>query len=250
MSEQPRYDAIGAGYGRTRRADPRIAAALWQALGDANAVANIGAGTGSYEPPDREVIAVEPSAVMIAQRPSTAAPVVQGVAERIPLPDGSVDVAMAVFSDPHWDDPGAGLAEMRRIARDRVVALTIDHTVGDHFWLLRDYLPEYRAVRSRETDTLCRLGSAQGATVEVVPVPWDCEDGFFRAFWRRPRAYLDPTIRAGISVFHRLSPDYVTAAMGQLAFDLSSGEWRERYAELLDLEELDLGIRLLTWLDV
>jgi hypothetical protein len=246
MSEPPRYDLIGTGYAATRIEEPRIAHALWEALGDAASVANIGAGTGNYEPRDRDVIAIEPSAVMIAQRPLGAAPALRGVAERIPLADASVDAAMAVFSDSHWDDCELGLAEMRRVARKRVVALTINHGADDHFWLLRDYLPGYRRLRAGETG-LWELAAETGATSEPVPVPWNCLDGFLRAFWRRPRAYLDPAIRAGISVFHRLAAEPVEEAMHHLAADLASGVWRERYGDLLDLEAIDLGLRLVVW---
>lgn len=247
VSGVPRYDVIGATYAATRKQELKIARAIWEALGDASSVANIGAGTGNYEPRDREVIAVEPSEVMIAQRPSGAAPVVRGVAERIPLEDGSVDAAMAVLTDQHWDDCQAGLAEMRRVARDRVVSFTLDYEVGDHFWLTRDYLPEARSLRREDGENLYALALRSEAAIQTIPVPWDCADGFYLAYWRRPRAYLDPVVRAGISVFHRLDPEYVTEAMLQLGEDLASGEWRERYAQLLDLEELDLGLRLVVW---
>jgi hypothetical protein len=242
----PRYDLIGAGYTATRHEDPRIAEVLWAALGDASSVANIGAGSGNYEPRDREVVAIEPSSVMVAQRPANAARAIQGVAERIPLEDASVDAAMTVFSDQHWDDCALGLAEMQRIARNRVVALTIDHSVGDRFWLLRDYVPEYRQLRSERLG-LCELAVETGAAIQPVAVPWDCVDGFFRAFWRRPLAYLDPAVRSGISVFRRLDPAYVDEAMRRLADDLASGLWRERYSDLLDIAEFDLGVRLVVW---
>ena len=230
----------------TRREDPRIAAVVWDALGDASSVANIGAGTGSYEPRDRDLIAVDPSQVMLAQRPTGAAPATRGFAEQIPLEDASVDAAMAVFTDQHWDDCVQGLAEMQRIARRRVVALTINHEIGDRFWLIRDYLTRYRPLRS-VSGGLWELGLEGGADVRAVPVPWDCVDGFFRAFWRRPRAYLDPRVRAGISVFRRLDPAYVEESMQWLASDLASGLWRERHDDLLDVDELDLGIRLIVW---
>jgi hypothetical protein len=247
VSEPPRYDQIGGTYSATRRQDPRIARLIWDALGDCSSVANIGAGTGNYEPPDREVVAVEPSDVMIAQRRPDAAPVVRGVAEQIPLEDGSVDAAMAVLTDQHWNDCRAGLAEMRRIARDRVVSLTLDFEVGDHFWLTRDYLRGARSLRPDAGESLYSLAREDDAAIQAVPIPWDCSDGFYLAYWRRPRAYLDPVVRSGISVFHRLDPEYVAEAMLHLGEDLASGEWRERYGDLLDLDELDLGLRLAVW---
>ncbi len=243
-SGPPRYDLIGDGYAATRHEDPRLAAVLREALGDAASVANIGAGTGNYEPRDLEVIAVEPSAVMRAQRPAEAAAAIDGRAEAIPLPDASVDAALAVFSDLHWDDCAAGLAELRRIARRRVVVLTIDHAVGDSFWLLRDYLPQARRLRAPGGGLAALSADAERTP---VPVPWDCRDGFFRAFWRRPRAYLDPRLRAGMSVFRRLDAEYVEDAMAALTDDLVSGLWRERYGDLLDVEEFDVGVRLLVW---
>jgi SAM-dependent methyltransferase len=247
VAEVPLYDEIGGTYTVTRREDARIAQAILAALGDAASVANVGAGTGNYEPRDREVVAIEPSAVMIGQRAGDAAAAIHGFAERIPLDDGGVDAAMAVLSDQHWDDCRAGLAEMRRIARRRVVALTLDYEVGDRFWLTQEYLPEARSLRRPDGENLYALAAGGGAAIDVVPVPWDCSDGFFLAYWRRPRAYLDPVVRAGISVFHLLDSEYVEHAMARLADDLASGEWRARHEDLLDLEELDLGLRLIVW---
>jgi hypothetical protein len=248
MDSPPAYDLMGRGYTTTRHEDPRIAQAIWEALGDASSVANIGAGTGNYEPRDREVIAVDPSYVMLAQRRPDAAPAIQGTAEQIPLADASVDAAMAVMTDQHWRDRSLGLAEMRRIARRRVVALTLDEAPRDHFWLTRDYLTEYASLRSRRDPNLYELAVA-GATAMIrpVPVPHDCADGFALAFWRRPDAYLDPAVRAGISIFHLLDAGHVESAMQRLADDVASGAWTERNRDLLDLDELDLGLRLVTW---
>jgi SAM-dependent methyltransferase len=247
MEQAPAYDVMGVGYTTTRREEPRIARLLWEALGDAASVANIGAGTGNYEPRDREVIAVEPSAVMIAQRPPEAAPAIQGTAEQIPLEDASVDAAMAVITDQHWDDRARGLAEMQRIARRRVVALALDLSPREDFWLMRDYLTDYEPASVRTDPSLYDLAVAGDAAVEPVPVPHDCADGFALAFWRRPRAYLDPRVRAGISVFHILDAAHVEDAMRCLAADLENGEWQRRNGHLLELDELDLGLRLLTW---
>jgi SAM-dependent methyltransferase len=247
VDRRPAYDVIGVGYPATRREDPRIAQAIWEALGDAASVANIGAGTGNYEPSDRDVIAVEPSELMIAQRPAGAAPAVQGTAEDIPLADASVDAAMAVITDHHWADRALGLAEMGRVARQRVVALTIDFDPRAEFWLTRDYLTEYRPPEPARGPGLYELALASSATIRPVPVPHDCADGFALAFWRRPSAYLDPGVRAGISVFHQLDGEHVERAMQRLADDLASGRWKEQNQELLDLDELDLGLRLVAW---
>ncbi len=236
------YDRIGASYAATRRADPRIAARLWVALGDANTVVNVGAGAGSYEPADRAVVAVEPSATMIAQRAPGSAPVVQARAEALPFADGAFDVAMAVLSDHHWSDRAGGLRELRRVAR-RAVVWTFDSSMADAYWAVRDYFPGFLSLRGM---SLAQLADALGATrVEPVPIPWDCRDGFFLAWWRRPQAFLDPVVRANVSVCQLLDPDEVAAGVAQLRADLDSGAWSRANGELLEREELDLGMRLL-----
>jgi SAM-dependent methyltransferase len=237
------YDAIGVEYSGQRRTDPRIAARIWEALGDAKTVLNVGAGTGSYEPPDREVTAVEPSRVMRAQRPQGAAPCVAAHAEALPFADGRFDAAMAVLSDHHWQDPMAGLREMRRVA-NRVVIFQWDNTrIGD-FWLVRDYLAEFLAV-ARARPTLAERADAIGAAAAPVPIPWDCQDGFFHCYWRRPDAYLQPAVRRGSSVWAAVGPEAEHRAVSALRADLVSGAWHERNGALLELEEAELGARLL-----
>jgi SAM-dependent methyltransferase len=244
VSTDALYDRIGRTYTTTRREDPRLAAAIHAGLGDAVTVVNVGAGTGSYEPTDRKVVAIEPSPVMIAQRPRDAAPAVIASAEDLPLADRSVDAAMAVLSDHHWRDRTQGLREMRRVARRRAVVFQHDPRVGAEFWLVRDYLPTFaRRLEGKRLDELMRpLGDID---VREVPIPHDCRDGFLGAFWRRPHAYLDPAVRAGISVFALLPEDEVEAAVSRLRADLESGEWERRNAAILDREELDLGFRVI-----
>ncbi|MFF8814189.1 MerR family transcriptional regulator [Streptomyces pactum] len=240
------YDAIGGAYPATRRTEPRIAAQIWDALGDARTVLNVGAGTGSYEPADREVTAVEPSAVMRAQRPAGSAPCVAAAAESLPFGDHSFDVAMAVSTVHHWRDPMAGLREMRRVAR-RVVVLTFDTDEPgwqDRFWLTRDYLPEFAAVLSG-FPSLAGMAGAIGARAEPVPVPWDCADGLFEAYWRRPEAYLEDRVRRAMSVWTRVGPEAEQRAVRSLGDDLCSGRWAERNGELAGLDTADLGLRLL-----
>ena len=246
MSSAQLYDTIGATYTLTRRTEPRIAAQIWAALGDARTVVNVGAGTGSYEPGDRDVVAVEPSALMRAQRPPDAAPCIAGVAESLPFDDGSFDAAMAICTVHHWPDPIAGLREMRRVA-GRVVVLTFDgdETLWrDRFWLTRDYLPEVEDLLAG-WPSIGELAGAIGARVEPVLIPWDCADGFFEAYWRRPEAYLDERVRRGISVWARLGPEAERRAVDGLRDDLASGRWVERNRDLLDLDAADLGLRLL-----
>ncbi|MCU1494546.1 MAG: transcriptional regulator, MerR family [Acidimicrobiaceae bacterium] len=220
-------------YTATRRTEPRIAAHVWAALGGARTVLNVGAGTGSYEPPDRDVTAVEPSWVMRSQRPASAARCVAATTESLPFGDKRFD----------WQDPIAGMSEMQRVAR-RVVVFTCDtsdRTWRRRFWRTRDYLPEVAASR---IGLATELASAIGARVEPVLIPWDCVDGFFEAYWRRPEAYLDENVRRGISVWAGLGPEVEQRAVRSLRDDLVSGRWAERNRDLLDLEVADLGLRL------
>jgi hypothetical protein len=238
------FDTIGATYAATRPTEPRIAARIWAALGDARTVVNVGAGTGSYEPPDREVTAVEPSAVMRAQRPVGAAPCVAGVAGSLPFADQSFDAAMAVSTDQHWPNAIAGYREMRRVAR-RVVTFHFDISrLESDFWLIRDYMPEHRQL-SAGRPTLTERARAIGARLEPVPIPWDCCDGNFPSYWRRPEAYLDEQVRRAVSVWHAVGPAVEERVVRDLRADLKSGRWVRRNSELLDLDEIDLGGRLL-----
>ena len=239
------YDAIGGAYTATRRTEPRIAAQVWNALGDARTVLNVGAGIGSYEPPGREVTAVEPSAVMRAQRPAAAAPCVAAAAESLPFEDQSFDAAMAFSTVHHWQDPIAGLREMRRVAR-RVVVFTFDASDAEwrrRFWLIRDYLPEVAGLVAGWS--LAELADAIGARTEPVLIPWDCADGFFEAYWRRPEAYLDDHVRRAVSMWTRVGPEAEQRAVRSLRDDLASGRWAERNRELADLDAAELGLRLL-----
>lgn len=240
------YDTIGATYASTRRPDPRIAARIHRALGDAATVINVGAGTGSYEPAET-LWAVEPSEVMIAQRPAGSAPALQASAEAIPLADDSADAVMALLTVHHWDDLEAGIAELRRVARRRVVILTFDSAVNRRFWLLDEYLPEAAAVDHVHAVPLDRLTTLLGgaARIETVPVPHDCTDGFLAAYWRRPHAYLDPQVRAGISLFAQSSNDIIQPGLTRLSDDLTSGHWHHHHANLLNHPTLDAGYRLL-----
>jgi SAM-dependent methyltransferase len=248
------YDRIGRSYVATRAEDPRIARAIHAALGDARTVLNVGAGAGAYEPRDREVTAVEPSATMRAQRPPGAAPCIEARAEALPFADAAFDATMAVLSDHHWSDRLAGLRELRRVGR-RAVVFQWDPAYVDAFWLTREYLaspsgssPAFGLTsfaRGRE-GRFAAVRAALGATrEEVVPIPHDCRDGFLMAYWRRPEAYLDPAVRANISVFALLDPGEVDAMIATLRADLESGAWQRHNADLLARDEYDFGYRLL-----
>jgi hypothetical protein len=238
------YDRIGSGYTGTRRPDRRIAHAVEVALGDARTVVNVGAGTGSYEPTDRDVVAVEPSATMRAARPAGSAPCLAAEAEALPLADASVEAAMAVYSDMHWRDRRRGIAEMTRVSARRVVVLTVDRDAAMRYWLTRDYLPGANGLFA----PLVRVTSLlPGCRVTTVPISHDCADGFVHAFWRRPRALLDPRVRATMSLFARLEPGAVERGLARLGADLESGAWQRRNRDILGSDALDLGHRLVVW---
>lgn len=243
----PAYDRMGVGYTEVRRADPRIEARVHAALGDARVVLNVGAGAGSYEPRDRETIAVEPSPVMIAQRPPGAAPAIQGVAEDIPLGDKSVDATMGIFTLHHWADVERGLAEVVRVTRRRIAFVTLDLDATAEMWLCRDYLPEIVVHDRRVFPTIERLGELlPGLRIEPLLVPAGCTDGFCIALWDRPEAHLDPQVRRASSIWHQLPEEVTARGLERLRADLDSGEWDRRHGELRTRSELDVGLRLVT----
>jgi SAM-dependent methyltransferase len=240
------YDEIGHRYVVTRQPDPCIAQAIRAALGAARTVLNVGAGTGSYEPADLQVVAVEPSRAMIQQRPAGSAPVVQAVAEHLPWVDAAFDATLAILTIHHWHDRAAGLAELRRVARHRVVLLTWDPAYCDAFWLITRYVPEILDLDMPRFPSMAELSRCLGQ-IEVRPVliPHDCQDGFLGAFWRRPAAYLDPNVRRAISGFAQLPPAVVNAGLAHLAEDLRSGQWDAQFGWVREQTQLDLGYRLI-----
>ena len=239
------YDRIGGQYRRGRQEDPRIAAPLWAALGDASPVLNVGAGSGSYEPTDRVVVAAEPSAVMLSQRPPRGAPAVRAVAEVLPFRTGAFGAAMGVLTLHHWRDRARGLAEMRRVSQGPVVLFLRDPQVVRSWWLHHYFPATARLEASRETP-LGQVAQSLGGRFEAisVPIPADCTDGFNAAYWSRPEAYLDPDIWRPMSALS-LIPDADRAdGMRRLSADLASGEWDQRWGHLRGLTELDLGYRV------
>jgi SAM-dependent methyltransferase len=244
MTARVDYERHGRTYAAHRRADPRIAARIHEALGDARTVLNVGAGAGSYEPEDRWVLAVEPSATMRTQRPAGAAPAIAARAEALPLDDGAVDAAMACVTIHHWESPEAGLAELRRVARGPVVIFTfeLDYLPAWQHEFLREAvaqeLPRFPAI----DDVAAALGGS--TRVERIPTPGDCTDGFFEAFWRRPEALLDPAVRSAQSVWALLEPKVEQRIVERLADALDSGAWDAEHSYLREQEDLQGALRL------
>jgi SAM-dependent methyltransferase len=246
VTRATRYDTIGRTYTSTRRADPRIAQQIATSLGDATRVVNVGGGTGSYEPDDRFVVAVEVSQTMLRQRSADAAPAVQSRAEALPFPDAAFDAALATLTVHHWEHLERGLSEMQRVARRQVIFF-FEPTLSRDFWLFAEYFPEIAELDSeRAAPGVERLAATLAVRrVEPVPVAADCRDGFAACYWNRPEAYLDPVVQAGISSFAQLEPEVRRAGTERLRRDLASGAWDDRHGELRDLGEFDICYRLL-----
>jgi SAM-dependent methyltransferase len=244
MSARVDYERHGGTYGRHRRADPRIAARILAALGDSRSVLNVGAGTGSYEPGDRWVLAVEPSATMRAQRPAAAAPVIAARAEALPLDDDAVDAAMACVTIHHWEPPAAGLAELRRVARGPVVIFTFE--LEDLPAWQQEFLHEGLVKEQPRFPAIDDIARALGGRtrVERIPTPGDCADGFFEAFWRRPEELLDPDIRSAQSMWRLLEPGAEQRIVERLAAALDSGAWDAEHGHLRRKHSFEGALRL------
>jgi SAM-dependent methyltransferase len=238
------YETHGRGYARQRRPDPRIATRIQAALGGASTVLNVGAGAGSYEPRDRWVLAVEPSATMRAQRPADAAPALACAAESLPLDDDSVDAAMACVTIHHWEDRAAGLAELRRVARGSVVVFTFE--LADLIPWQLDYFAEPMALERPRFGTTDEVAAELGGRVRVesIPTPANCADGFFEAYWNRPEVLLDPAVRASQSIWQLIEPEDEERIIARLAADLASGKWDEEHGALRDHDSYEGSLRL------
>ncbi len=235
-----KYDTIGINYAELRRPDPRIAKVIHAALGTARTVLNVGAGTGSYEPTDRSLFAVEPSIEMIRKRTPSSSPVVRAFAGALPFRANSFDAAMAILTVHHWPDKAAGLLEVRRVTRGPIVLLTFDPS---HRPWLTDYLPELATLDEAQMPSMSDCQRWLGP-VHITPVlvPHNCSDGFLYAYWRRPMAYLDARVRSGSSSFWTIRN--AESGLQRLAHDIETGAWERRHADLLALDAYDAGYRL------
>lgn len=238
------YERHGRTYAQHRRSDHRIAAPIHAALGDARTVLNVGAGAGSYEPADRWVLAVEPSATMRAQRPAGAATAIDARAEALPFDDDTFDAAMACVTIHHWQSAQAGLAELRRVSRGPVVIFTfeLDHLPA---WQ-QEYLHEGLLLERPRFPALADISRALGGAtrVERIPTPGDCHDGFFEAYWRRPEGLLDPSVRGAQSMWALLAPSVEQRIVERLATALESGAWDAEHGHLRELDSFDGALRL------
>jgi len=240
------YGAIGAGYSKYRQPEPRIAAFINGALDDAKKVLNVGAGAGSYEPLDREVTAVEPSASMRAQRPPHLSAAVDGVAERLPFPDNHFDAAMATFTVHQWADVQAGLHEMRRVTRGPVLILTCDPDEVEHFWL-NSYAPQVLATEARRYPSLGRITAALGDPTDIlqVSIPLECKDGFNEAYYGRPERLLEDQARLACSAWNFVDRSVSDQYVQHLRRDLDTGVWDSRHGHLRTQPEFHGSLRLI-----
>jgi len=239
------YGFIGREYSRYRQAEPVIARRIEVVLGSVRSILNVGAGAGSYEPVDRAVTAVEPSAAMRAQRPLHLPAAVDAVAERLPFADGHFDAAMATFTVHQWTNLEAGLAEMRRVTRGPVVILSCDPVLVQRFWL-NDYAPDVLATEARRYPGLDRIGAGLGGTVDIapVPVPLMCRDGFNEAYYGRPECFLDDGARLACSAWSFVSPETASACIAHLRRDIQGGVWDRRHGYLRAQPDYDCSLRL------
>jgi hypothetical protein len=238
------YERYGRTYAQHRRADPRIAARIDAALADARTVLNVGAGAGSYEPRDRWVLAVEPSATMRAQRPPNAAPALSARAEALPFDDDAFEAAMACVTIHHWESAETGLAELRRVSRGPVVVFTFELDALPAWQL--EYLREGVAKEQPRFPAIDDIAAALGGhtRVERIPTPGDCVDGFFEAFWRRPEALLDPQVRSAQSVWALLEPEVEQRIVERLTAALDSRAWDAEHGHLREQDSFDGALRL------
>jgi len=240
------YGAIGRDYSKYRQPEPRIAALINQALGPARTVLNVGAGAGSYEPWDREVVAIEPSESMRAQRPSRLPAAINAMAEKLPFPGSHFDASMATFTVHQWADLSAGLKELRRVTRGPVLILTCDPRRVQDFWL-NAYAPEVLATEARRYPSLESMGALLGGSIAVIPVPipLNCKDGFNEGYYGRPEMLLDEGARLACSAWSFVDKSLAEKYTDHLRREIREGAWDAKYGELRKQPEFDGSLRLI-----
>jgi SAM-dependent methyltransferase len=241
------YDKLGQKYSGYRQTDPRIAAYVNKALGNAKTVLNVGAGAGSYEPTDRYVVAVEPSIVMRKQRlANNKIPAINAKGDNLPFDDNSFDATMAMVTIHHWPDMDKGLKELRRVTKERVIIMTFDPSALDNFWNVH-YFPELIAVEKARYPTIEFIKNALGGNCEVleIPIPLDCVDGFQEAFYGRPEAFLEKEVRLSQSAWGFLSEEVQDRLVKKLDDDLKSGEWDKKYGHYRTQPFFTCALRLI-----
>jgi len=227
------YDQFGQTYSGHRATDPRISEQVFKALEGATTILNVGAGAGSYEPLDKYVVAVEPSAEMRKQRLLNGkTPAIDATAESLPFDDNSFDASMAMVTVHHWPDMEKGLRELKRVSKKKVVIMTFDPDGLDDFWNAH-YFPELVAVEKQRFPKNDLVINALGGHCDIVPVPIpiDCVDGFQEAFYGRPEAFLSKEVRLNQSAWGFLPAGTEEQIVQRLADDLTSGEWDRKYGE-------------------
>jgi SAM-dependent methyltransferase len=240
------YETHGHGYARVRRPDPRIAALIHDALGDARTVLNVGAGAGSYEPVDRDVTAVEPSASMRSQRPAHLSVAIDAVAEDLPFPDKHFDAAMGTFTIHQWPDLKAGLGEMRRVTRGPVLILTCDPDEVQSFWL-NDYAPDVLSTEARRYPSMAAIRDGFATEIDIlpVPIPLDCRDGFNEAYYGRPEMLLEDGARLSCSAWSFVTPEVAAGYIDRLRTEIEDGRWDEKYGQLRMQPEFEGSLYLI-----
>jgi SAM-dependent methyltransferase len=243
------YDSSGKTYSSRRETEPKIAEYIYRSLGDAKTVLNVGAGAGSYEPEDRYVVAIEPSATMRSQRLANGkTPAINASADHIPFDDMAFDAVTAFLTIHHWPDIKKGLSELQRVAKRKVVIMTFDPEALDRFWNA-EYFPEVIAVEKQRYPTMEFITATLGDHCEIVevPVPLECVDGFQEAFYGRPEAFLDKQIRLAQSAWGFIPDDLQEVIVSRLANDLASGAWDRKYGHFRSQAEFVCALRLVIW---
>jgi SAM-dependent methyltransferase len=247
MASSFNYDQSGHQYSGQRKTDPRIAAQIHRLLGDAKTILNVGAGSGSYEPEDRYVVAVEPSSVMRAQRLALGRPpAIHAFADSLPFDDVAFEASMAIATVHHWPDVTRGLMELRRVTSGPVIVMSFDPDAYNNYWT-SEYFPELLEAEKLRTPALQLIASGLGGNVQMhaVTVPFDCVDGFQEAYFGRPEAFLEQKVRKCQSAWSFLPDGLEDVLVNRLRKALESGDWDKKYSYYRSLREFESSICLI-----